>query len=339
MNATHHPSSDNEQREEAFIGPRLTVELFVQPGFSHLELSSIMAVLDAANTLDAGTWFSWCITSDSPGIVASNSDLLVRADPAIGVQYLKDVLFVVGGHNYGGGSWLARIRAMQKLRRPAFLLSEAATSYIRRSAPLSGPATTHWLDVRTLREAGDYPTVSNRLVEDNAGILTCAGRSHTAELVIRFLSQFLSPQHCAELASILMIDTARGYSGEQPKGAARNTNLLEGRLVKAMAVMEECIEHPLPTAEIAERAGVSVRHLERLFLAHLNTTPAKHYMQLRLKLANKLITDTNLPIAEIAFATGFASSTSLSRAYRREYGMTPYQVRARDRAGASLRGA
>jgi AraC family carnitine catabolism transcriptional activator len=60
-------------------------------------------------------------------------------------------------------------------------------------------------------------------------------------------------------------------------------------------------------------------------------------MQLRLKLANKLITDTNLPIAEIAFASGFASSTSLSRAYRREYNMTPYQVRARDRAGAGLR--
>ncbi|WP_114962162.1 GlxA family transcriptional regulator [Tritonibacter mobilis] len=337
MNANPTPSTPSAPPDASGENPRLTVEIFVQPGFSHIELSSILAVFEAANALETGTWCSWRITSDSPGVVTGTAGMMIRAEPAIGLQYLQDVLFVIGGRNCSGGSWLARARAMQKLRRPAFLLSDAATAYIRRSAPLSGPATTHWQDLRALREAGEYPTLTDRLVEDNAGLLTSAGGGYSAELVVRYLSQILAPQHCAELASVLMIDTARGYSGEQPQGAARNTNLLEARLVRAMAIMEEFIEHPLPTAEIAERAGISVRHLERLFLTHLNTTPAKHYMQLRLKLANKLITDTNLPIAEIAFASGFASSTSLSRAYRREYNMTPYQVRARDRAGAGLR--
>ncbi|ABF65427.1 transcriptional regulator, AraC family [Ruegeria sp. TM1040] len=317
--------------------PRLAVEIFVQPGFSQLELSLILAVFEAANAMETGIWFSVRITSDSPGVVTGGAGMMVRAEPAIGLQYLQDLMFVVGGRNCSGGSWLARARAMQKLRRPVFLLSDAATAYIRRCAPLSGPATTHWQDLRALRETGEYPTLTDSLVAENAGILTSAGGGYTAEMVVRHLSQILAPQHCAELASVLMIETARGYSGEQPKGAARNTNLLEARLVRAMAIMEECIEYPLSTAEVAERAGISVRHLERLFLTHLNTTPAKHYMQLRLKLANKLITDTNLPIAEIAFASGFASSTSLSRAYRREYNMTPYQVRARDRAGAGLR--
>ncbi|MCG7624602.1 GlxA family transcriptional regulator [Epibacterium sp. Ofav1-8] len=330
---THAPDPTDDPCSDAAAppAPLLTFELFVQPGFSHQELSSILAVLEAANAMETGAYFTWQITSDSPGLLASNGDMLVRAEPAIGVQYLRDVLFVVGGRNCSGGSWLPRARAMQKERRPAFLLSEAAAEYIRRSAPLSGPVTTHWLEARTLQETGDYPTLSNHLVEDNSGLLTCAGRGHTAELVIRLLAQVLSPQDCAELTSLLVLEATRGFSGEQPKGAARNTNLLEARLVKAMAVMEANVEHPLPTAEIAEHAGVSIRHLERLFLTHLHTTPAKHYMKLRLKLANKLISDTNLPIAEIAFASGFASSTSLARAYRRDYGMTPYQVRARDR--------
>jgi len=334
MTQVPDPTAEPSPQDAAPSGPLLTFEVFVQPGFSHLELSSILAVLQAANAMETGAHFAWQITSDSPGLVASSGEMLVRAEPAIGTQYLRDILFVVGGRNCSGGSWLPRARAMQKERRPAFLLSEAAAEYIRRSAPLSGPATTHWQEARTLQETGDFPTLSNHLVEDNSGLLTCAGRAHTAELVIRLLDQVLSPQDCAELTSLLVLDSARGYSGEQPKGAARNTNLLEARLVKAMAVMEAHMEHPLPTADIAERAGVSIRHLERLFLTHLHTTPAKHYMKLRLKLANKLISDTNLPISEIAFSSGFASSTSLSRAYRRDYGMTPYQVRARDRGVA-----
>ncbi|MDF9303957.1 hypothetical protein P5P81_16200 [Tritonibacter mobilis] len=64
---------------------------------------------------------------------------------------------------------------MQKLRRPVFLLSDAATAYIRRCAPLSGPATTHWQDLRALRETGEYPTLTDSLVAENAGILTSAG--------------------------------------------------------------------------------------------------------------------------------------------------------------------
>ena len=312
----------------------LSLEIYVRPGFSHLELSSVIAVLQAANALEAEVQFTWQVTSDLPGLVSSSAEILVRAEPAIGVQYLKDYLFVAGGRNCGGGTWMPRARAMQKLRRPVFLLSEAATAYIRSSAPLSGPATTHWQDARALAETGDYPTVSNRLAEDNAGIFTCAGRAHTAEIVIRLLSEVLSPQDCAELTSALTLETARSISGEQPKGAGGNSSFLGGKLAKAIAIMEESVETPLPTAVIAERAGVSVRHLERLFLTHLDTTPARYYRRVRLKLAGKLIADTSLTIVDIALACGFPSSASLAKAYRHEFGITPHQLRSERRAGA-----
>ncbi|MEX0304532.1 MAG: AraC family transcriptional regulator, partial [Leisingera sp.] len=69
----------------------------MRPGFSHLELSSVIAVLQAANALETDVHFIWQVTSDLPGLVSSSSEILVRAEPAIGVQYLKDYLFVTGG--------------------------------------------------------------------------------------------------------------------------------------------------------------------------------------------------------------------------------------------------
>ncbi|KIC19799.1 AraC family transcriptional regulator [Leisingera sp. ANG-Vp] len=313
----------------------MSFEIYVRPGFSHLELSSVIGVLQAANALETGVQFTWQVASDLPGLVSSSSEVLVRAEPAIGDQYLKDYLFVTGGSNCSGGNWMQRARAMQKLRRPVLLLSDAATAYIRASAPLSGPVTTHWQDARALAETGNYPTVTNRLAENNAGIFTCAGHGHTAEIVIRLLSEVLSPQDCAELTSAMVLETARGFSGEQPKGAGGNFNFLGGKLAKAIAIMEESVEAPLPTAVIAEKAGLSVRHMERLFLTHLDTTPARHYRRVRLKLAGKLITDTSLPVVDIALACGFPSSASLAKAYRHEFGVTPHQLRSGRKGGSA----
>lgn len=324
--ASPAPASPSEERR-----PRV-FEILVEPGFAPLELASIISVLQTANELQPGLRFDWHVTSPTPGLVNSRSDMLVRAEPAIGTDYLRDYLFVVGGSAGRPEAWLPRVRAMQKLQRPVFLLSEAARDYIKLAAPLSGPVTAHWRDARTLTETGDYPTLSQALVENNSGIHTCAGRAHTAEIVIRLLAETLSPQYCAELTSAMILETARGFSGDQPSGAGQNANFLGSRLVKAIAVMEQNIEHPLRTAEIADEAGISIRQLERLFLTHVQTTPAKYYTRLRLKQARKLASDTKLTFLEIAIACGFSSSTALSNAFQREFGLTPRQARKGDNA-------
>ncbi|MFU1479462.1 GlxA family transcriptional regulator [Roseovarius sp. C7] len=307
-------------------------EILVEPGFSPFELSAILSVLQTANEIQSGTRFDWHITSPSPGLVNSRTDMLVRAEPAIATDYLRDYLFVISGINGRPEGWLPRVRAMQKLQRPVFLLAEAARDYIKIASPIAGPVTAHWRDARTLTETGDYPTLSQALVENNSGIHTCAGRAHTAEIVIRLLAETLSPQYCAELTSAMILETARGFSGDQPSGAGQNANFLGSRLVKAIAVMEQNIEHPLRTAEIADQAGISIRQLERLFLTHVQTTPAKYYTRLRLKQARKLASDTKLTFLEIAIACGFSSSTALSNAFQREFGLTPRQARKGDTA-------
>ncbi|NRP11330.1 HTH-type transcriptional regulator CdhR [Aliiroseovarius sp. xm-m-379] len=307
--------------------PVCGIEIFVQPGFWQIELAAILSALNTANDVCGYERFPWQITSDHPGIVHSNGDMMVRAGPSIGEQYLRQVLVVIGGTGSHGGGWMARLRAMQKIKRRVVLLSGAATEYIKATNPRSHPVTTNWGDVNVLSEGGDYPTLTTHLAEDAGGIMTCAGGGHTLELMVAILSEQLAPQEAAELAAQLMLEHVRGPNRDQPKGMSHSSNFLEKRLQSAIRLMEETVEHPLKVSELAQKVGVSTRQLERLFLINLDETPAKFYKKIRLKRAQALITDTRMPLIDVALACGFSDSSSLARAYRLEYAKTPNQLR------------
>ena len=307
---------------------QISFEIFVQAEFAYLELSSIIAVLQTANDVINRDLFCWQITSDTPGLVSSSSDLIVRAKPTIGDQYLSDCLCVVGGQLGDVSAWLRRVRAMQKFKRPVALFSDAAREYIKATTPKSGPVTSHWRDIGLLREIGDFPTLSESLMAQNGTLMTCAGHGHTAEAIIGILADVLDPQDRAELACQLMLSDVRGPAQEQPKSLSDNPNFLEKRLQNAIRLMEENTEHPLPTASLARRVGVSTRQLERQFMLHLSTSPGKFYRKIRLKKAFTLVSNSQMPIIDIAVACGFSSTSTLAQTFKAEYGKTPRQLRS-----------
>src|SRR5689334_2536717 len=58
---------------------------------------------------------------------------------------------------------------------------------------------------------------------------------------------------------------------------------------------------------LADRLGVTARHLRRLFVQHLGAAPLDVALTRRVHFAKKLLDETHLPIAEVAFASGFGS--------------------------------
>jgi AraC family transcriptional regulator of adaptative response / DNA-3-methyladenine glycosylase II len=90
---------------------------------------------------------------------------------------------------------------------------------------------------------------------------------------------------------------------------------------------------------LAERLGVTARHLRRLFLQHLGATPVQVALTRRLHSAKKLIDDTELSFAEIAFASGFGSIRRFNSEIRASYARTPTQLRRIARPWRSAPGA
>ena len=79
---------------------------------------------------------------------------------------------------------------------------------------------------------------------------------------------------------------------------------------------------------LAERLGIGARHLRRLFLQHLGASPRAVAQTRRLQFAKKLIDETNLPMSEIAIASGFGCVRRFNASIQSIYHRTPSQIRA-----------
>jgi AraC family transcriptional regulator of adaptative response / DNA-3-methyladenine glycosylase II len=84
--------------------------------------------------------------------------------------------------------------------------------------------------------------------------------------------------------------------------------------------------------ELGSRLAVSARHLRRLFGEHLGVTPDQLARSRRAHFARRLLDDTDMTIAEIAFASGFGSVRQFNRDCIDIFRSTPGELRARRRA-------
>jgi AraC family carnitine catabolism transcriptional activator len=95
--------------------------------------------------------------------------------------------------------------------------------------------------------------------------------------------------------------------------------------------MEENLETALPIPRICQHIGISQRQLDRLFQRFVRQAPAIYYRDIRLDRARGLVTQTDMPLSEVAVASGFASQVHFSRAYRQRFGIAPRSDRMEGR--------
>jgi AraC family transcriptional regulator, regulatory protein of adaptative response / DNA-3-methyladenine glycosylase II len=81
--------------------------------------------------------------------------------------------------------------------------------------------------------------------------------------------------------------------------------------------------------EIADQFELSSRQIRRIIHKELGVPPIQLLLTRRLLLAKQLLTETTLPITEVAFASGFSSLRRFNDAFNRRYGMPPTRLRKR----------
>jgi AraC family transcriptional regulator of adaptative response / DNA-3-methyladenine glycosylase II len=79
--------------------------------------------------------------------------------------------------------------------------------------------------------------------------------------------------------------------------------------------------------DLSGRLGVSARHLHRLFLRHLGAPPVAVAQTRRLEFAKQLVSDTDLPMTQVARASGFKSIRRFNDTFRRQYRRAPSKLR------------
>ncbi len=100
-------------------------------------------------------------------------------------------------------------------------------------------------------------------------------------------------------------------------------------VTRALRLIEDGVVDDGSVEDLATRLGVGDRHLRRLFLEHVGATPMAVALNRRVLFAKKLLTETSLPVAEIAFAAGFGSLRRFNDAIQKVYARSPRDLRKR----------
>jgi transcriptional regulator GlxA family with amidase domain len=104
------------------------------------------------------------------------------------------------------------------------------------------------------------------------------------------------------------------------------------RLLRARDRMDGASHEEWPVSRLARVSGVSEAHFARSFKEAFGVPPHRYLLTRRIERASALLRDTDLPIAEIAFATGWKSLGTFGRTFRDITGASPGELRAREKA-------
>jgi transcriptional regulator GlxA family with amidase domain len=104
------------------------------------------------------------------------------------------------------------------------------------------------------------------------------------------------------------------------------------RLLRARDRMDAASHEEWPVGRLARVSGVSEAHFSRSFKDAFGLPPHRYLLTRRIERATALLRDTELPITEIAFGTGWKSLGTFGRTFRDVTGESPGDFRARAKA-------
>lgn len=303
---------------------------FLLQDFSHLAFSCALEPLRIANLVSGRPLYRWSLLSaDGRSATCSNGSVtLVEA----GMQPARQVdrLFVISGLNmqdHVTPELLAFLRRERARGTPLGAICSAAY-VLARAGFLDGVATAiHWAYHDLFLE--EFPEV--RLVRNvfvaREKIITASGGTAAADLMLHLIGREHGADLATEVADQMVYNAVREGTAAQRVSLQSRHGMRNPHLMRAIAIMDETIETPLPPRQIAERLGISTRQLERLFGRFLNATPKHYFMEKRLQRAQNLLVQTERSITEIAMACGFQSTSHFSRAFRGHFGQSPVEQR------------
>ncbi|KAA2254469.1 GlxA family transcriptional regulator [Solihabitans fulvus] len=306
-------------------------------GYEDAELLDIACptdAMDAANRYGARPAYDLCLASLGQRPVRCVSGLTLAAQASL--ERLAgpiDTLIVAGGMGHeaaaANASLVAHIRRLARESRRVASVCSGATVLAATGLLDGRRATTHWMVADQF--ARTYPRVTvdpSPLYIRDGDVYTSAGVTSALDLTLALIEDDHGPDLARNVARVLVTYLHRpGNQAQVSMFIAGPTP--EHHLVRALANhINSNLDGDLGTVALAARAGVSTRHLTRLFDAHVGTTPARYVRSSRVEAAAHLLVSTRLPLGAVARRCGFTTGETLRQAFLDHYDVAPSAYRS-----------
>jgi transcriptional regulator GlxA family with amidase domain len=199
-----------------------------------------------------------------------------------------------------------------------------------RAGLLDGHAcTTHHADCAVLaRLAPRARVLENRLFVEDRNRLSSAGVTAGIDLMLHVVSRLLGSPCATSIARYLVVYLRRSGADPQLSPWLEGRNHLHPAVHRLQDAMTAEPTRRWTLTSLAKLAGVSPRHVSRLFNEHTGMTIADYRARLRVALARELLGHTHLDLEHVAERAGFGSTRQLRRAWRKLHHAPPKRFRS-----------
>lgn len=309
-------------------------------GSELLDIACVTSALDLANRLHADPPYRVVLASVPGGDIRCDSGLRLRAQARLSAIPRADTVIVSGGLGHSAATTdRALVRQLRRLADTATRVGSVCTgaTLLAEAGLLDGcRATTHWVYAAELAQR--YPAVrvdATPIFVREGRVATSGGVTSSLDLTLAFIEE----DHGAELARRVAMGMVTYL---QRPGNQAQMSMFTAAPRPDHALIRQVLDHvtthpdqPLDTASLAAYAGVSPRHLTRLFDEHVGDPPASAVRRIRLEVAARLLGTTDLPLSQLARRCGFGSAETLRQAFVARFGIAPRAYRQSQRAAAS----
>jgi transcriptional regulator GlxA family with amidase domain len=310
----------------------------------------VMVLLEQVQTLDAigpldvfatandnGARYRLCTASPGGREVRTTAGVRLTADVALeDLTGPIDTLIVPGRCDWRAAVRdAALMRGITRLSRTSRRIASVCSGAFSLAATgiLDGRrAATHWGLVDDL--AREFPKVEvdrDSIFVRDGNVVTSAGVTAGIDLALSLVEEDFGPEVARATAKYLVVFMARPggqsqFSVRLDSAPPRNPVV---RTILDAVTADPGGDHTRDT--LAARAGVSVRHLTRLFRTELGTTATRFVARTRVEAATGLLECGTDTLEVVARRSGFGSEETMRRAFKRELGIAPSTYRARYR--------
>jgi transcriptional regulator GlxA family with amidase domain len=316
------------------------------PQFSMIAFTMAIEPIRIANRMLGKPFYKWeLLSTDGKPVMASNGVSIAVDNSIAAVQRAclgptpTRMVIVCSGldiesfRDASVEAWLRRMHAQGAaiggVCTAAWILAEAGLLNERKCA-------IHWENLPGFAERFPEVDVQSVLFEADQNIYTSAGGTSSLDMMLHLIGATHGEELVTSICDQCLIDRIRRPDDRQRLPIGARVGVQNPRLLRIIELMEANITEPLKLAEISRQSKISRRHVERLFDHHMGRSPARYYLDVRLERARQLLRHSNLPIVEVAIASGFVSASHFSKRYRERYEISPQADR---REGEPLVGA
>jgi transcriptional regulator GlxA family with amidase domain len=311
-------------------GSAKNVGLLLIDDFALLSYASVTEPLRVANLLSGEDLYRVRAIPASGAAAISSGGVVVPAAAQVGEQVDFDLVLIIAAGNPFAFSDTRVMQWIRHLARRGVALGGVSGGPVVLAASgllANHRMTLHWEHAEGLASLYPELLIERSLYVFDRNRLTCAGGTAALDLMHAVITSDYGGSLAREVSDWLQHTDVRPGGGPQRAGVVERYSVYQPPLIEALAAMETHLADPLGLDDIAQVAGVGVRHLTRLFEQHLDTTPMRFYRSLRLEQAQRLLKQSGLPIGTVAQAVGFANSSHFSSAYRKHFTYSPGEER------------